>query len=88
MRLLMKRSKNPQGQMVARGGRVYLDPAKESISSINMTEGLLFLAISNRVRMSLADSPTHLETRSEEETESESNANKLKIPVIYRHSGK
>lgn len=34
-----------------------------------MTDGLFFLAISNNARISFADSPTHFETKSEEDTE-------------------
>jgi hypothetical protein len=39
---------------------------KESISSMKIIAGLFALAISNSERTSLSDSPSHLETKSEE----------------------
>mmetsp|Transcript_27287 Transcript_27287/g.91293 ORF Transcript_27287/g.91293 Transcript_27287/m.91293 type:complete len:216 (-) Transcript_27287:251-898(-) len=44
-------------------------PQRASISSMNIMAGLCSAAISKRLRTSFSDSPTHLETRSEEDTE-------------------
>ena len=41
----------------------------ESISSIKIILGLIFLANSNRLLTNFSDSPNHLETRSDDETE-------------------
>ena len=46
-----------------------LAETKESISSIKIIADFLDLAIENKVLMVLADSPTYLEIKSEEETE-------------------
>ena len=46
-----------------------LCPVKLSTSSINMMLGLCFLAISNRLATNFSDSPSHLDTRSAEDTE-------------------
>jgi len=45
------------------------EPARASISSMKMMDGLLSCAISKRLRTRRSDSPSHLETRSEEEIE-------------------
>lgn len=45
------------------------DEQSESTSSMNMILGLCCLASSNRFFTSLSDSPSHLDTRSEDETE-------------------
>jgi hypothetical protein len=45
------------------------DEQRESTSSMNMILGLCCLASSNRFFTSFSDSPSHLETRSEDETE-------------------
>ena len=46
-----------------------LEEHNESTSSINIILGLCVLASSNKFFTSFSDSPSHLETRSEEETE-------------------
>lgn len=45
------------------------DEQSESTSSMNMILGLCCLANSNRFFTSFSDSPSHLDTRSEDETE-------------------
>lgn len=45
------------------------DEQSESTSSMNMILGLCCLASSNRFLTSFSDSPSHLDTRSEDETE-------------------
>lgn len=46
-----------------------LDEHSESTSSMKMMLGLCCLANSNRFLTSFSDSPSHLDTRSDEETE-------------------
>lgn len=46
-----------------------LDEHNESISSMNIMLGLWALANSNRFLTSFSDSPSHLDTRSDDETE-------------------
>jgi hypothetical protein len=41
--------------------KIYLALRSESISSINITDGLVFLANSNKDLTNLSDSPIHLE---------------------------